>query len=175
MDVNLTGAVAAHVSLTKTDYTPYALIGAAIISALIAAYTWHQNEKNKRAFEEYKRKEKMYSGLISSLRGFYAQPETGSVDFDEVEEFIKQLSLCWMYCPDDVIKNAYNFIDSVYAGKRNADKTKEEAYGRVMLSIRKDLISRKLLEKTDFSPSDFKHIKPNRPTTQTTSAPERES
>jgi hypothetical protein len=58
MDVNLTGALAAHVSLTKTDNTPYALIGAAIISALIAAYTWHQNEKSKRAFEEYKRKEK---------------------------------------------------------------------------------------------------------------------
>jgi hypothetical protein len=153
--------------LWKDWLPPIAIIIAAIISAAIAAWTWKKNEESKRVFEDYKRKEKMYTGLINSLRGFYKQPETGSADPEKVGEFIKQLSLCWMYCPDDVIKNAYDFIDSVYAGRSKKSEEKEEAYGRVMLSIRKDLINRNPMKETNFSPSDFRHIKPELPNTQT--------
>jgi hypothetical protein len=143
--------------------SPSAIFIAAIASAVIAAWTWNKNEESKRIFEEYKRREKMYSGLINSLRGFYIKPETNTANFDEIEEFIKQLNLCWMYCPDDVITSAYSFIDSVHTEQgTTTDKAKEEAYGKVILSIRKDLIDRKIMKKTNFKPNDFRHIKPNR-------------
>jgi len=43
------------------------LIGAIIISLI----TWSLNERSKRIYEEYKRKEEKYSKLIRALRGFY--------------------------------------------------------------------------------------------------------
>jgi len=113
------------------------------------------NERSKRIYEEYKRKEDKYSGLIRSLRGFYVN----SLDKELRTEFLAQLNLCWMYCPDEVINKAYNFLLLVHTEQKHSDEEKEKAVGELMLAIRRDLLSRKPLRKTGLKPEDFKHLR----------------
>lgn len=117
--------------------------------------TWYLNERSKRVYEEYKRKEEKYSALIRSLRGFYVDSSSKELK----TEFLNQLNLCWMYCPDEVIHKAYNFLFMVHTVQKHSDEEKEKAVGEFMLAIRKDLISRKPLTKTNFKPEDFKHLR----------------
>jgi Pyruvate/2-oxoacid:ferredoxin oxidoreductase delta subunit len=127
------------------------LIGAFVISLI----TWSLNERSKRIYEEYKRKEEKYSKLIRALRGFY----TSSFNKELRDEFLNQLNLCWMYCPDDAIIKAYNFLSTVDTNSKSANGEREKVLGEFMLSIRKDLIKRKPLKKTSLKPEDFKHLK----------------
>jgi len=48
--------------------------------------TWYLNERSKRIYEEYKRKEERYSELIRSLKGFYA----GSLSKELKDEFLSE-------------------------------------------------------------------------------------
>ena len=64
-----------------------------------------------------------------------------------------------MYCPDEVINKGYNFLSTVHNDKKFTDKEREEALGEFMLAIRKDLIKREPLEKTNLEAKDFKHLK----------------
>lgn len=130
------------------------VIGAVIVFVSGLA-TWYLNERSKRIHEEYKRKEEKYSGLIRSLRGFYVD----SFNKELRTEFLNQLNLCWMYCPDDVIHKAYNFLLTVHTDQKYSDEEKEKAVGELMLAIRKDLINRKTLRKTNLRAEDFKHLK----------------
>jgi len=133
---------------------PIPVIGAvlAFVSSLVI---WCLNERSKRIYEEYKRKEEKYSGLIRSLRGFYVD----SFNKKMRTEFLNQLNLCWMYCPDEVIHKAYDFLLMVHTDQEHSDEEKEKAVGELMLAIRKDLISRKPLGKTNLRPEDFKHLR----------------
>lgn len=119
--------------------------------------TWRLNEKSKRVYEEYQRKEEKYAALIKSVRGFY----TTSFEKETREEFINQLNLCWMYCSDDVIQKGYKFLETVHTqfGKKYSDKDRENALGEFILAIRKDLIDREPLKVTHLKPEDFKHWK----------------
>lgn len=73
-------------------------------------------------------------------------------------EFLNQLNLCWMYCPDEVIYKGYNFLFMVHTGQKHSDEEKEKAVGELILAIREDLISRKPLKETRLKPEDFKHL-----------------
>ena len=117
--------------------------------------TWYLNERSKRIYEEYTRKEEKYSGLIRSLRGFYVD----SFNKELRNEFLNQLNLCWMYCPDEIIHKSYNFLLMVHTDNKYSDEEKEKAVGELMVAIRKDLISRKPLRKTSLKPEDFKHLR----------------
>ena len=64
-----------------------------------------------------------------------------------------------VYCSDEVIHKAYNFLSMVHTDQKHSDKEIEKAVGELMLAIRKDLISRKLLKKTNLKPEDFRHLK----------------
>ena len=64
-----------------------------------------------------------------------------------------------MYCPDDAIIKAYNFLSIVDTNSKSANGEREKVLGEFMLSIRKDLIKRKPLKKTSLKPEDFKHLK----------------
>jgi uncharacterized membrane protein YhaH (DUF805 family) len=127
----------------------------AVIAFGGALVTWCLNEKSKRSYEEYKRKEERYSRLIRSLRGFYV----GSENTELKTEFLNQLNLCWMYCPDEVICKVYNFLNTVHTDQKHSDEEKEKAVGEIMLAIRRDLVSRKPLKATNLKPEDFKHLK----------------
>ena len=102
-----------------------------------------------------KEKRKKYFKLISAIKGFY----DSSLDKELRDEFLNQLNLCWMYCPDEVIIKAYNFLSTVHTDKEFTDKQREEALGEFILAIRKDLIKRKTLKKTNLKPENFKNLK----------------
>jgi Pyruvate/2-oxoacid:ferredoxin oxidoreductase delta subunit len=127
----------------------------AVIAFVSVLVTWYLNERSKRIYEEYKRKEEKYSGLIRNLKGFYDD----SLNKELKTEFLNQLNLCWMYCPDEVIHKAYDFLRKVRTDQKHSDEEKEKAVEELMLAIRKDLISRKPLRKTSLRPEDFKHLR----------------
>ena len=127
-----------------------------VILSLIGGFaTWYLNERSKRIYEEYKRKEDRYSELIRTLRGFYVDSSSTELR----NEFLNQINLCWMYCPDKVIQKAYKFLLTVHTDKRPSDDGKEEALGEFILAIRKDLINRKPLKNTGLKAENFKHLR----------------
>ncbi|MBM4241786.1 MAG: hypothetical protein FJ150_09035 [Euryarchaeota archaeon] len=78
-----------------------------IIAILVAAFSYYFNEKSKRRFEEYKRKEDRYHALIRNLQGFKSP-----IEEEKITEFLDQANLCWLYCPDEVIYKLNAFLDA---------------------------------------------------------------
>jgi len=91
--------------------------------------------------------------LIESLKGFYVNTNNK----DSKSDFLLQLNYCWMYCPDNIILNAYSFLEmvSVNESKNYKDSDRENAVGKLILEIRKDLTRNKKLN-TKLKPNDFK-------------------
>lgn len=127
-----------------------------IIPLLGAVIAWFANEWRKRRWEEYQRKEDRYQELIKALRGFHVSTVSAEESKALKNNFIDQLNLCWMYCPDEVIYKAYGFIDSVHTDQKSSDEEKQRALGELILAIRKDLIGNKVLSKTALTPGDFR-------------------
>jgi len=124
-----------------------------LISAIIV---WFFNEKRKRAWEEYQRKEENYKELIKSLKGFYLSWNDGEKK-ELKNKFIDQLNLCWLYCPDEVIQKGYNFINTLLENKAT-DQERENALGELVITIRKDLMKRTISRKTKLKASNFKTL-----------------
>lgn len=131
-----------------------------ILPAIIAIFAWLANEYKKRKWEEYKRKEERYVLLIQSLKGFYegVDPEEAKA---KKEKFMQQLNVCWLYCPDTVIKKAYNFLDHVHTKSVKNDEEKEKALGDFVSSIRHDLLGKSFWfwNRSKLGDIDFKHLK----------------
>lgn len=122
----------------------------------VAAIAWLFNEYQKRALEQYSKKEAHYQELISSLRGFYI----GSTSVENQTKFLEELNKCWLYCPDIVIKKAYEFLDTVRPETAGTQEKKMEAMGSLVVEIRRDLLSRRYVKNTKFTGKDFKHLRP---------------
>jgi len=114
------------------DYLPLLI---ACISVLGGFITWGLNEISKRKQESYKRKEERYAELIKSIKGFYVNSDNPSLK----ENFLQQVDLCWMYCPDDVVIKLYSFLEAVKTNS-STDDQKETALGEAMVAIRNDLL-----------------------------------
>jgi len=130
-------------------------IAAPVFLAILA---WYLNERAKRKWEEYVRKEERYKELLRTLKGFYVK----TPDPELKEEFIHQVNLCWLYTPDEVIQKAYAFLGKVHVDANSKGKDKEGAEGAVgalVFAIRKDLLSRKMVKKTKLQASDYKHFR----------------
>jgi len=70
------------------------------VSAVIA---WFLNERQKRATEEYVRKERRYEALIDALGGFYVGTSEKPEGRELKSRFLAELNKAWLYCPDTVI------------------------------------------------------------------------
>jgi Pyruvate/2-oxoacid:ferredoxin oxidoreductase delta subunit len=121
---------------------------------LAAVVAWIFNERSKRAQEEYNRKEVNYKALIASLRGFYAATH----DTDVKRAFLDRLNECWLYCPDEVIKKANSFLETIKVGSNHPDNVKELACGELIAAIRRDMLSRRVVARTELEGDDFKHF-----------------
>ena len=120
-----------------------------------AVAAWFVNEWRKRIWEQYQRKEEAYKELLRCLDGFYV----GVSNAQELKsDFLSHLNRCWLYCPDDVITKGYAFLDTVHASNPSSDEVKEKAMGDFVAAIRSDLLSRKLVRKTNLSGKDFRHL-----------------
>lgn len=106
-----------------------------LITVITGFITWGLNERSKRKHENYKRKEERYAELIKSIKGFYVN----SSNTDLKSNFLEQVNLCWMYCPDEVVIKLYEFLETVKANS-SADNQKEIVLGEVMIAIRNDLL-----------------------------------
>ena len=126
-----------------------------VAPVFLAILAWYLNERAKRKWEEYGRKEERYKELLRTLKGFYVTTH----DSELKKEFIHQVNLCWLYTPDEVIQKAYAFLDKVHTGANTTDKDKENAVGALFVAIRKDLLSRKTITKTKLQTSDYKHLR----------------
>jgi len=120
----------------------------------VGILTWFLNERSKLSWEQYKRKEESYKQLVLSTKGFTLH--SGSKELKD--NFLDQLNVCWLYAPDDVIEKGYNFLDSVYVGAETTQQEKQDAMGDFILSIRKDLLTRKSVKDTKLTKSSFKTL-----------------
>lgn len=123
---------------------------ATLITVITGFITWGLNEKSKRKQESYKRKEERYAELINSIKGFYVNSDSPNLKGN----FLQQVNLCWMYCPDDVLIKLYDFLETVKTNS-STDVQKETALGEVMVAIRKDLLKDSKI-KSNLTPEQFK-------------------
>ena len=126
----------------------------AIIAVFGTIFGYYFTEQSKIVQENYIRKEKRYTNLINSLRGFTV---SGS-DSLKRQEFISELNLCWLYCDDTVIKAGYEFLESVAVGSKIDEVSQKNLLAQFVLEIRKDMLSRKIITETQLDVSDFKHL-----------------
>jgi len=124
-----------------------------LIGAVIA---WFWNERRRRSWEEYLRKEDRYRELLKSLSGFYIH----SADAEARSRFIEEYKKCWMYCDDDVIKAANSAIFAMQKGVTISMEERRKIIGGFVLAIRRDLLRRTLVRKTNLGPEDYKHVSP---------------
>jgi hypothetical protein len=125
------------------------------IPALGAILAWFVNERSRLAWEQYKRKEESYKELLRCLRGFYVATQ----DRELKSEFLHQVNLLWLYAPDDVIRMAYGFLETVKKGATPAQQNEKDAEcGRLIEAIRMDLLARKIVRRTRLGGSDFRHF-----------------
>jgi Pyruvate/2-oxoacid:ferredoxin oxidoreductase delta subunit len=123
------------------------------VPLLAGVVAWFCNERTKRAAEEYQRKEPRYQELLRTIRGFYAQV---NID-EEKKKFVEQLKLCWLYCPDEVIRKGYAFLNAINSPQAT-DAEKYAAHGDFVVAIRKDLLSRKITRKTKPASKDYQQL-----------------
>jgi Pyruvate/2-oxoacid:ferredoxin oxidoreductase delta subunit len=90
------------------------------IPLVTAIIVWYANERSKRRWEQYVRKEENYKQLVRTLRGFYVT----SLDSTLRNAFVEQVNLCWLYCPDEVIQKAYAFLSTVHTSELVSDEEK---------------------------------------------------
>jgi Pyruvate/2-oxoacid:ferredoxin oxidoreductase delta subunit len=115
---------------------------------------WFLNERRKRAWEEYQKKEEHYRELVRTVRGFYVETSDPKLK----NEFLEQLKQCWLYCPDEVITT---FLNSVHAQKTSTDEDRERTLGDFIVAIRRDLLSRKITRRTKLLGKDYQHLRVN--------------
>lgn len=145
----------------KINFATWVPIIVIILTLSGSIWTWTANEK--RLAEEFERKEARYTKLIDTARGFYSVSTNKALQL----EFLKQVDLCWLYCPDDVIKKAYAFLFSVHTettGKYSPEQLEaiqKKSLQEFVLSVREDLISRKQIKKTKLKSEDFQILKTN--------------
>lgn len=128
----------------------------ALVSVAGVLLTWSWTERARLAHEEYARREARYSTLMSTLHGFYE--DTSSPELRA--KFISELELAWLYCPDDVIRKGYNFLNTVKVGTTSDDSAQKASLCAFVLAIRQDLLSRKRVKSTMLSPSEFEILVP---------------
>lgn len=132
-----------------SEYIPVVV---AAVAAIAGFTTWALTERSKRRFEDYKRREERYAALVRTLRGFHVATN----DRELKQVFLTELELCWLYGSDDVIRAAYAFLNTVSTGVVSTDEAKEASVGRLVLAIRKDLLRRKPLKKTELRSEEFR-------------------
>jgi Pyruvate/2-oxoacid:ferredoxin oxidoreductase delta subunit len=126
-----------------------------VVPVLAAVVAWLANEWRKRVAEERQRREERYRQLLNSLSAFYE----GTYDPEKKLAFISQVALCWLYCPDSVIRAAYKFLNSVRAGAGGTSDQAKQAFNELVLAMRKDLWSMWPLRRTRLAATDFQHFK----------------
>jgi len=149
----MTAPSPSRIERLATAWGPVIVVLVSVFGGLV---TWSCNAAAERAQRDYQRREQSYTALISSLGGFHV----GGPALDKAQ-FIDQLNLCWLYCSDQVIRDANAFLATVESGSQSKDEQRKAAMKQLVTSIRRDLILGKPVASTELGPNDFRILKPN--------------
>jgi len=133
--------------------------------ALAAVLAWFVNERSKLGWEQYKRKEENYKELLRCLRGFYE----GAENADLKAKFLDQVNILWLYAPDDLIVNAYAFLETVQTGTVTPVERRNAACGDLVAAVRRDLLHREIVKHTKLNGTHFRKLLESEATQNTTS------
>ena len=109
----------------------------AIAILLGAGVGWIGKAETDRQRDEQKWKEERYEILLRSLSGFKVR----SLNAEVIDRFVQELELCWVYCPDEVIKAGNQFLNTVSVPGTECPRVldpKELAVAELYLAIRRD-------------------------------------
>lgn len=123
------------------------------IPVLVAVVGWLLNERSKRRWEQYKRKEDRYVALLENLKGFYVNTDPKTTK-ESKDKFLSQLNVAWLYCPDTIIRTGYRFLGLVSVGGSTPDEERDLAAGELVSQMRKDLLGQ-----TELGASDYRHLR----------------
>ena len=130
-----------------------------VIGGIIA---WYNNEEGKRKQEIMKQKEERYLKMVSAFKAFGVYKNSDEKTL-LLQEFLDQLNLCWIYCPDEVIIKANLLVATMR--RENKEKYKpvdrEKAMGDFLLAIRKDIMNNERPKNTTLNSEDYKSVIPN--------------
>lgn len=121
-----------------------------------AVIAWFLNERRRRAWEEYLRKEERYRVLLKTLSGFYVHASSVATRL----EFLEEYKRCWLYCSDEVIRAANAAMEVLVEGTTAPMEQRHQRIGQLVLAIRKDLLRRTLTTRTELRDTDYIHISP---------------
>ena len=106
-----------------------------VVPAVGAVVAWITNEWRKREYELHLRKEEYYKFLLMNLSSFMVD---GDVSIRA--EMLVQLQLCWIYCPDHVIRKSNDFLETFKVGSQSTQEEKNIAMQDFVIAIRKDML-----------------------------------
>ena len=141
---------------SRFNYNPLAmnikdllLIVLPIITGVGGSYlTYYLTLKSKRDEAILKFKEEKYGNLLILLQGFVgltAKPDTKRLFFAEQYK-------SWLYSSDDVVKAINDMVNEVIITQVDRKAADQDAIGRIVLAMRKDMLG-----KTKLSPKDFRY------------------
>ncbi|HRK76954.1 MAG TPA: hypothetical protein PLQ95_00310 [Thiobacillus sp.] len=128
------------------------------VPLLGAVAAWFLNERRRRAWEEYLRKEERYRELLRTLTGFYSYASDSEVR----RQFLEEYKQCFLYCSDEVIKAANLAMEGMVEGTHLPNEERLQRIGDLVLAIRRDLLRRTLTSKTALTHEDFRHVTPGK-------------
>jgi PAS domain-containing protein len=126
-----------------------------LVGAVVA---WFLNERRRRSWEEYLRKEERYRELLRTLTGFY----DFSASADVRRQFLEEYKRCWLYCSDAVIRAANRAMEGMVEDTPLPMDERLRRIATLVLEIRKDLLRRTLTQRTELTANDYSHISPGK-------------
>ena len=96
--------------------------------------------------------------MVTCIKSF----TRGNTDVQLRQEFIDQLNLSWVYCPDEIIKKGTFILETMIPDanglSRYTNEQKVNAIGELFVEIRKDILTTSLRTKTKLKAEDYKSI-----------------
>jgi hypothetical protein len=141
--------LAETLSTLLKDWLPLIIFATTIFLSILA---WYLNERAKRSNKIYLQKETRYLELAELIENLKENEKPGDPDLKP--KFIHQINLCWLYCPDNVVRM---IIDLVSKFNNDASQNeREETIADLMVTLRKDLRKRT----TKLNRADYAKVSP---------------
>ncbi|MEX2546631.1 MAG: hypothetical protein WD830_02435 [Chloroflexota bacterium] len=119
-------------------------------SLTVIVVGWLLNERSKRNSAAYQRRERRYRNLLDAFRGFY-EGEAGASDSHRLRQrFLDEMTMAWLYCPDEAIRSGYAFLATLKLGAVHTAAERDAAAKRFVAALRRDLVGR-----TSLGPEEF--------------------
>ena len=120
-------------------------------SIFVAGLVWFLTERSRSRTALYRRKEHRYRAILTSLGpAFFVGQSEGEERQRARQQFLLDMQLAWLYCPDEVISVGNEFLRAMSTDAAAEERAALDTSGRAFLmSLRRDLIH------TTLGPSDF--------------------